>query len=446
MSPEALRSMLNSLSEDERIELLNSLSDEELNKYADLLSQKPSTMDKAKELGMDALSAVGKALDYAGGVARTAGAAALMDSVDAGDVLNALMAKPLAGDEILKRAGMPEGGKLSDLLPSLYNETGEGWRLQRGGWADASGRGAAGLALEMATDPLNYVSGGLAGLAKSGGKKLYKRAFVGADEVAEKFGKKLPSELMLKEGAVGTAKGLAKKAEKKAAELLSEKDRILKEMLDAGVTINPEDAWKYLESEAIQAALLKNKIKQEMIEDIASKYKDLLDTGPLNPFQADSNKMSLYDKIKAAGYDQSRPSDAYIDLLKTIPRGYREALEKGASSINRDLKKLNEELGTFLTAQNALTKAGAQEAKKSPFTSFDGILFGLAEPAAFAAKKGVDVSKTALFNTAGGVGLSKLGELGSKVTIDENLYRALLKAMAVNAERKAREELQGDAQ
>jgi hypothetical protein len=45
----------------------------------------------------------------------------------------------------------------SDAVPGLYNETGEGWRLQRGGAADFTPEGVIGTGLDVATDWTNLV-------------------------------------------------------------------------------------------------------------------------------------------------------------------------------------------------------------------------------------------------------------------------------------------------
>src|SRR6185503_15436962 len=105
-------------------------------------SQEPGIFDKAKNATLTGLGVAGKALDYAGGVARTAGAYPFVKKVTGQDVLNALKANPLTGEQILEKAGAPQGGSLSDVLPSLYSDTGEGLPLQKGGAFDPTKRGA----------------------------------------------------------------------------------------------------------------------------------------------------------------------------------------------------------------------------------------------------------------------------------------------------------------
>lgn len=62
--------------------------------------------------------------------------------------------------QVMEEAGVGTGGSLSDLAPFIYSDTGEGLPLKKGGILDPTLRGAGGLALDIATDPLTYVTGG----------------------------------------------------------------------------------------------------------------------------------------------------------------------------------------------------------------------------------------------------------------------------------------------
>lgn len=61
--------------------------------------------------------------------------------------------------EVAERAGMPAFGSLSDLpiARALFSDTGEGWRLQRHGPLDPTGRGTILLPAEIMFDPITYV-------------------------------------------------------------------------------------------------------------------------------------------------------------------------------------------------------------------------------------------------------------------------------------------------
>lgn len=62
------------------------------------------------------------------------------------------------GRDIVKKAGVPDTA-LSDIIPSLYSETGEGLALQKGGILDPTASGTAGLAMDFAGDISNVVPG-----------------------------------------------------------------------------------------------------------------------------------------------------------------------------------------------------------------------------------------------------------------------------------------------
>jgi hypothetical protein len=62
--------------------------------------------------------------------------------------------------QVMEQAGAGEMGKLSDALGFMYNDTGEGIALQRGGVLDPTGRGAVGLFGDIFLDPTTYLSSG----------------------------------------------------------------------------------------------------------------------------------------------------------------------------------------------------------------------------------------------------------------------------------------------
>jgi hypothetical protein len=62
--------------------------------------------------------------------------------------------------QVMEQAGVGELGKLSDVLPFLFNDTGEGMALQRGGALDPTGRGTIGLAGDIFLDPTTYITAG----------------------------------------------------------------------------------------------------------------------------------------------------------------------------------------------------------------------------------------------------------------------------------------------
>lgn len=78
--------------------------------------------------------------------------------------------KPAFGG-ILEKMGVPRGGYLSDLLPFLYNKEGTGaFQWERHGFFDFTPRGALGLTLDIATDPVAYYSFGAGATARNAAK------------------------------------------------------------------------------------------------------------------------------------------------------------------------------------------------------------------------------------------------------------------------------------
>jgi len=62
--------------------------------------------------------------------------------------------------QVMEQAGVGELGKLSDVMGFMYNDTGEGIALQRGGVLDPTGRGFAGLVGDIFLDPTTYLTAG----------------------------------------------------------------------------------------------------------------------------------------------------------------------------------------------------------------------------------------------------------------------------------------------
>lgn len=65
------------------------------------------------------------------------------------------------GQQIARNAGFSDTS-LSDVLPEIYSDSGEGLALQKGGWADPTASGTAGAAINVVTDPMSYLPVGKA--------------------------------------------------------------------------------------------------------------------------------------------------------------------------------------------------------------------------------------------------------------------------------------------
>lgn len=101
------------------------------------------------------------------------------------------------GQDIARKMGASDK-TASDVLPDLFNDTGEGWQLQKGGWADPSASGAAGLAIDIGADWSNLIpvsaAAKLAGKAGVEATDLAAKASAKVADVAT--GTKIASELL----------------------------------------------------------------------------------------------------------------------------------------------------------------------------------------------------------------------------------------------------------
>ena len=187
MSPEEKKALALKLNEQYKAEFGESLLPEE-----------------SQSLGAKALRGTAKGLDYFRGLLAAGVTAPVAEAISGKEITApGTFAKVAKGEafapssaDILERLGVEAGPALSEALPGLYSETGEGLALQKGGWADPTARGAAGLALDIATDPTTYIAPGISRLAK-GSSEAAKSA---AERLALEVAKDSPEELLKKLG------------------------------------------------------------------------------------------------------------------------------------------------------------------------------------------------------------------------------------------------------
>lgn len=203
-----------------------------------------------------------RTLDYTGGLGRGLAAGALeiptgKELVSFSDVIKG---RAPSSSEVMEKLGVPKSGELSDVLPFLYSETGDGLPLQKGGAFDVSARGAAGLASDIALDPLTYLTMGAAPLIsklgrtaeiaaspittalKASGKGIYKSGLKKLDNVAESFGKAPVSDVLFNQDIWGRQSTIQKKMDSLADVLKSERDTILKQADRAGAEVSMQEA------------------------------------------------------------------------------------------------------------------------------------------------------------------------------------------------------------
>jgi hypothetical protein len=137
--------------------------------------------DVAKNMGKTALNKTLKIFDAARGLS---GGPLFGEAIEkmtgkpvysSQDVANAV--NPMSTDrfpsatEMMTRAGIPAGAKLSDYLGG-YSEPGNApwYKPEKGGMLDPSVRGTIGTGLDIATDPVTYATLGAAGAARAASK------------------------------------------------------------------------------------------------------------------------------------------------------------------------------------------------------------------------------------------------------------------------------------
>jgi hypothetical protein len=203
-----------------------------------------------------------RTLDYTGGIGRGLVGGAIepfidKDLVSFSDVIKGRTPSSAA---MMEKMGVPKSGEISDVLPFLYSETGEGWPLQKGGALDASARGFSGLVADVALDPLTYLTMGAApaiskfgraaevaaapitSTLKASGKGMYKSGLKKLDNVAESFGKAPVSDVLFNKDIWGRQSTIQKKMDSLADVLKSERDTILKQADRAGAEVSMQEA------------------------------------------------------------------------------------------------------------------------------------------------------------------------------------------------------------
>lgn len=389
--------------------------------------QEPSLGWKALDYGL-------RGLDYAGGLTRaalaeTADAFIEGDKFNSEDWKNAVKGKSPTASTIMDKFGVPKGASLSDYAP-----------IPKNSFFDGNVRGVAGFGLDVATDPLTYITLGAApmvkgaarvaatplkSLAQKSGKALYKRSFNKLDDVTRLYNKTPISDIAWKYNIKGTTKGIQKQLKSRSNILKNSADEIVKNA-DAGgskvdiqkIFNNADDAAKKIDPlDVLEADAIKktNKIVQRMKK--AASPEELM--GGILPSRATKIKTSIYDNMpKSAwkGLVGTRAGQKHLQSFgKSFKEGVEEAVERSSKGAGKKLSNINSELGSILTTrktmENMVKKAGA-----SPIASqLDGALM-FAAPSAFGMKQaakigGMPVFQTNMGKSIGGDSMSSLWQI-----------------------------------
>lgn len=256
-----------------------------------------------------------RALDYAGGLGRTAVGAGLgtvtgQDVVREGDVARAFQGQAPTSATYLERAGLPEGGKIN-LMPEVKIPLTDVTL----GQGESSARDIAGFGLDVLSDPLTYATFGTSGLAKKAltpvssaskklGETLYKAGLTRVDQEALRYGKEAPSQLLLQEGIWGRARTIEKKMNELASRLKERRDLILKKATRAGGETSMVDAMKPLLDEV---AKIKSS-KDPKLQGLAKAY------------EKEAAKYLALDAVPEQKFIQEYPTSEFVPGFTPIEK------------------------------------------------------------------------------------------------------------------------------
>lgn len=416
--------------------------------------QNPKTEDE-QGLAMKGLSAVGKGLDYAGGVTR-AGAANLAGVGTTDDLLNALKANPASTAEYLKRTGLPEGYSLSDALSGMYSDTGDEWlKLKKGGALDPTARGAAGFVGDVALDPLTYLSGGLSAAAKGSiaGKGLLKGAGKVAAKTANAFvnplehlavpgeaiyksglkkidtrliekGQEPISDYLLKQGNWGRLSKIQEGMQSRMDDLANQRSKLYSEVDASGAKIDPMQASKGAYDQVAHIA------ENPYMAPKAEKARDFLDLAqePMSVQKASDVKTSLYDALPENAFNpDGSMNDIGKKIMKELSLGYKNEIEAAGNfarpGLGQEIGDVNKEWGALIGAQKPTKKEIAKDARKDLLTQTKLAAF-FVNPLITAGAYGGQLLNATPVRTGLGLGMDRLANMtGKKASAANALIR-----------------------
>lgn len=394
-----------------------------------------------KDVGMGAL----KAMDYLGGLTRTgvAGLGELVTGEDlykTGDIGKALSGEAPTMSQILERGGVGEMGKLSDILPQIYTDTGAGFTLKKGGAADITGRGALGFVGDVALDPLTYASLGLSSIAKTAGKealeqgakkglatklgeamveksglgtskeglnlagkvadvvlnpleklskgsseKVYAKAFQDADRVSRETGKKPLSKVLQEQGFVGDARDALDFTRDYNKQVGKGIENVLDEAASKGATVNMTDAF----DRAMQYTSEIRKNPHPDVKKLADRMDEitlsLMEAGQdvpvnlANTWKSQINDLAKEGAFKIEGLGKSGIEERFDKIIgSTLSDNISKSVQKTDKSLSDKLINMNKEYAaTNDTVQKVLNNQAEKELRrKTPISAVDLMMAG----------------------------------------------------------------------
>lgn len=429
---------------------------EEYIQHAGIKVEEPSFGRRALDYGL-------RALDYTGGIARTA-AGEVADAFVPGDIVTSEDWKKAAKGqapgtaELMDRAGVPEGShyNLMPEIPIPFTDV----TLGKG---DSSARDIGGFVGDVALDPLTYASLGTSAAAKKAGttvakealnplgrlsealgKMSYKSGMKKIDQEVAKYGKEPVSDILLKNRVSGSAQTISNKMDEIAQGLKASRDKILARATESGAQVDMRKAMQGAQEMVDKLKATADPDQLKLIETMEKNIKLYADTaaepgrlgsqmeplapkpGP-NPEQVSQWKSNTYNKIGDAGYNELKQTPVGKQFEKAKARGMKEGVEDAVgqslgAADQSSLIQMNDELGRVLTSDEKAAQVAQQEANKNAFTSVDGLALAMG-PKMAALKKLADVLKGSRARTRAGLTMYDLGRSGA---IDPVARQALI--------------------
>lgn len=364
--------------------------------------------------GIKTLQAGGKILDYARGAVGGPALAAGLEFLTGKDVNKLKNWKaainPTTLDtypssaELMEEAGVPEGAKVSDYLSMVPKDS----------FFDATLRGAGGFGLDVATDPLTYLSLGTSAAAKKGaqeggkalakgagrsmlempvakqaaafatapsravsdmGKKIFSWGITPIEQAGEKFGKEAVADTMYKHRIKGSARSIEEGIEKTAGNLKRDRDLILKQADAAGgkVELSAFDDF----TAELDQMVADRRISPEQAEKLWMDALGTYVTGPAPTTELATRwKTDMYNELPQKAWEASKNPAIGQKLNKKAAHGLKEGIEGAVrkysgSDAARVLKEKNKELGELLSVSPAAQRYAQQLDRRYLVTPWD---------------------------------------------------------------------------
>lgn len=361
----------------------------------------------------------GRALDYPGGITRTAaaGLANIPYSIATGksitqpdDLLNALKGDAPSSSEYMERAGVEEG-------PSL---------------GPVSTRDVLGLGADIALDPMGAVVGAGKGLGLMG-KKIYKSGLKKVDEKLLERGAKPVSDLLMQAGEWGGVKSLSGAADRMANEMAPKRATLYEKAKSAGAKFDSQKATEGAQGlvKDMRADPGLNPLAQRM-DEYVGRYSQ---NTPIDLQVASDWKSNLYDALPDAAFREGRAIAPAKEVQRALAKGHKDEIVRAANEaspgLGQEIDALNEDWGALIGSKKPFEVEVRKANTPNYVTSTDPIVGGLGLLAGgadaglglLAAKKLADWSKTTGFRTGLGQGLRKAGGSGA---VDPLIQRGII--------------------